>query len=79
MPTLLFVSDSVQATKEAEKHAKMIGIPLVRREYSSDQNLLHLEKDFQGTAKVEPNVKPTKPEICTKPTIGKTRTSALTG
>jgi hypothetical protein len=47
IPTLLFVSDSVQASREAVAYAKILEIPLVVRSTTTNENPLHLEKDMQ--------------------------------
>ncbi|KAL3908455.1 MAG: hypothetical protein SGILL_008472 [Bacillariaceae sp.] len=44
IPPLLFVADSQESIRAAEEYAKQLGIPLVRRQHSNDQNPLHLEK-----------------------------------
>jgi hypothetical protein len=47
MPVLMIVSDSNQAIQEAVVYAKILQIPLVHRPVTTNQNPLHLEKDFQ--------------------------------
>ncbi|KAG7345496.1 hypothetical protein IV203_033027 [Nitzschia inconspicua] len=49
IPTLLFVSDSKQATNEAVKYGEFLRIPLVARSTAMNQNPLHLEKDVRQT------------------------------
>jgi hypothetical protein len=46
IPTLLFVSDSIKAIQEAVVYARMLQIPLVHRPMTTNQNPLHLEKNF---------------------------------